>query len=266
MIGVFDSGLGGLSVLSAIVEQMPPLDYLYCADSAHIPYGNKSPDFIADRVLALGQYLHAQGCQTIVVACNTATTSAIHALRQRLPNTPIVGVEPGIKPAAQQTQSGRIAVLATELTAQSERLSSLIQTHAQKINVAIVPCANWATMVESLSWDRASLLADMREKILPLLKNGVDRLVLGCTHYSFLSPLLHEVCAGFEVQLIDVAQAVAQQVKRVYSSNQAGLTALASPRIHLLATAHIERLSQAPTALQLPHLARHMIDCRWVQI
>ena len=130
MIGVFDSGLGGLSVLAAITRALPAADLLYLADTAHLPYGDKSDAFIRDRVLRIGRHLVDRGCTLIVVACNTATAAAVAALRQSLPELPVVGVEPGVKPAASASKSGRIAVLATTSTAHSERLAQLIRRHA----------------------------------------------------------------------------------------------------------------------------------------
>ena len=122
MIGVFDSGLGGLSVLAAIAHALPRADLVYLADTAHVPYGDKDDVFIRARVLTIGRYLDAQGCTLIVVACNPATAAAVAALREALPNVPVVGVEPGVKPAAAASQSGRIAVLTTPSTARSARL------------------------------------------------------------------------------------------------------------------------------------------------
>lgn len=249
MIGVFDSGLGGLSVLSALVEALPRADFTYYADTAHVPYGNKEDGFIQRRVLTIGNELVAQGCGLIVVACNTATVAAVQALRAAHPGIPVVGVEPGIKPAAQASQSRRIAVLATEITARSERLAKLIREHADGTEVFIEPCPGWATHVEMLQLDDPRLAADARARIEPLLDKGVDRLVLGCTHYSFLSPLLTEI-AGQRAQLVDVAEAVARQTQRL-----AGPLAAGRGELRLLASAHPEKLHAALPRLRLGQLA-----------
>ena len=188
MIGVFDSGLGGLSVLAALVEALPQADFHYFADTAHVPYGNKSDEQIQRRVLAIGGELAGMGCDLIVVACNTATAAAVQALRTRHPQIPIVGVEPGIKPAAQESQSRRIVVLATESTAKSTRLHKLIRDHADGVEVLIEPCPGWATHVEMLQLDDPALADDIQTRVETLLAKGVDRFVLGCTHYSFLAP------------------------------------------------------------------------------
>lgn len=248
MIGVFDSGLGGLSVLAAIAHELPKADLIYLADTAHVPYGDKADGFITGRVLAIGEHLAAQGCQLIVVACNTATTTAIQSLREHLPQIPVVGVEPGVKPAAQGSRSRKIAVLATETTARSKRLRHLIETHAAQVEVRITPCPGWATHVETLQPDTPAFRAEVAAKIFPLLEDGVDRIVLGCTHYSFLAPLIEPLLAG-KAQLIDVAAAVARQVLRLKSDSHG------EGRLQLQATAHPERLAAALPALGLQRLA-----------
>ena len=249
MIGVFDSGLGGLSVLAALVEALPQADFAYFADTAHVPYGNKSEAQIQCRVLAIGDYLAAQGCELLVVACNTATAAAVQALRAAHPGIPVVGVEPGIKPAAQDSRSGRIAVLVTEATANSQRLKHLIRDHAGQVEVFVEPCPGWATHVEMLQLDDPALATDVRARVEPLLEQGVDRIVLGCTHYSFLAPLLREF-AGTRAQLVDVAAAVARQTQRL-----AGRLAQGGGGLQLHASAHPERLRAALPRLHLGRLA-----------
>lgn len=257
MIGVFDSGLGGLSVLAAIAHELPRADLVYLADTAHVPYGDKSDGFITGRVLAIGEHLARQGCKLIVVACNTATTTAIQNLRDHLPDIPIVGVEPGVKPAAQGSRSGRIAVLATETTARSKRLAHLIETHAAHVRVEVVPCPGWATHVETLQPDTPAFRAEVAAKILPLLDAGVDRIVLGCTHYAFLMPLIEPLVAG-RAQLIDVAAAVARQVLRLKGDSHA------AGRLRLQATARPERLAAALPALGLQPLAARLAQVEQV--
>ena len=205
MIGVFDSGLGGLSVLNALVAALPNADYIYFADSANSPYGSKTEAFIQGRVLAIGDYLADEGCSMIVVACNTATVAAIQALRSRHPNIAVVGVEPGIKPAAQASVSRKIAVLATEATANSDRLAQLIRDHAAGVSEAIVACPGWATLVEQCHLDDPGLALDAAQRLEELLATGVDQVVLGCTHYSFLVHVLQPI-VGSRAVLVDVAE------------------------------------------------------------
>ena len=252
MIGVFDSGLGGLSVLAALVEALPQADFVYYADTAHVPYGNKSEAQIQRRVLAIGEHLANEGCRLLVVACNTATATAVHALRAAHPGRPVVGVEPGIKPAAQETRTGRIAVLTTEATARSQRLRKLVSDHAHRVEVVVEPCPGWATHVEMLQLDDPALAADVSARIEPLLDRGVDRIVLGCTHYSFLAPLLKQAI-GTRAQLVDVADAVARQARRLAADLAHG-----SGRLLLQASAHPERLRAALPRLHLGHIAARL--------
>ncbi|TXG86315.1 MAG: glutamate racemase [Rhodocyclaceae bacterium] len=249
MIGVFDSGLGGLSVLAAIARALPRADLAYVADTAHVPYGNKPDGFIRGRVVTIGEHLVGQGCGMLVVACNTATVAAVRALRERFPNLPIVGVEPGVKPAATGSRTKRIAVLATEATAKSERLATLIREHASSAEVIIQPCPGWATRVEALDISDAGFATEIAAHVEPLLAAGADRLVLGCTHYSFLAPVLAPLVSG-RAELVDVAEAVARQCLRL-----AGDAAGGSGRLLLSATAHPERLRAALPALGLAWLA-----------
>lgn len=249
MIAIFDSGLGGLSVLAAIARALPRADLVYLADTAHVPYGSKPEGFIRGRVVAIGEHLVNEGCELLVVACNTATVAAVRALRERFPQLPIVGVEPGVKPAAAASRTKRIAVLATEATARSERLATLIREHAAGVAVHVEPCPGWATRVEALHVDDHDFAAEIATRIEPLLAAGADRLVLGCTHYSFLAPVLAPLAAG-RAELVDVADAVARQCLRL-----AGGTAEGSGRLQLHATAQPERLRAALPALGLGWLA-----------
>ena len=236
MIGIFDSGIGGLSVLAAIARVLPQADLLYLADTAHLPYGDKDDLFIRRRVLNIGQHLVDRGCSVVVVACNTATAAAVATFREAFPEIPVVGVEPGVKPAVAATKSGRIAVLATTSTARSERLARLIRLHAGKVQVAVEACPGWATRVESLHLDDPDFAAEARRHLAPLLDSGADQLVLGCTHYSFLAPLLEPIIVG-RAQLVDVADAVARQCVRL-----AGPCTIGEGSLTLLSTDQPERL------------------------
>lgn len=249
MIGVFDSGLGGLSVLAAIARALPQADLLYYADSAHVPWGEKPDGFIHGRVLAIGRELEVRGCSLIVVACNTATTKAIGALRAALPGVPIVGIEPGIKPAAASSRSRHIAVLATAATAASERLRQLVAQHAHGVRVDVIACPGWATHVETLQPATLAFRAEVATTILPLLERGVDRLVLGCTHYAFLGPIIAPLIAG-RAEMVEVAEAVARQVVRLYRGHKSG-----QGRLRLMASARVDRLMAALPALGLSWLA-----------
>jgi glutamate racemase len=248
MIGVFDSGLGGLSVLAAVARAMPRADLAYLADTAHVPYGSKEDGFVRNRVLAIGDHLIESGCRLLVVACNTATAAAVTELRHRHPAIPVVGIEPGVKPAAAASRTRHIAVLATESTARSERLARLVREYAGGVKVTIQACPGWATRVEMLHLNDPGFGAEVAATVTPLIDAGADRLVLGCTHYSFLVPMLLPLVAG-RAELVDVADAVGRQVVRLTG----GMPGAAGLR--LMATAHPERLHAALPALGLGWLA-----------
>ena len=248
MIGVFDSGLGGLSVLSAISLALPSADLIYFADTAHVPYGDRDDAYIRQRVLKIGRHLVDQGCSLLVVACNTATAAAVATLREAMPETPSVGIEPGVKPAAAASKSGRIAVLTTASTARSERLARLIERHAGAVQIDVLPCPGWATKVETLHLDDPGFAEQVRQHLSPALEAGADQIVLGCTHYAFLAPLLAPLVAN-RAELVDVAEAVARQCVRL-----AGASALGQGRLVLQSSAQPERLQAALPALGLGRL------------
>ena len=211
-IGVFDSGVGGLSVLRHIRAVLPGEDLLYVADSLHAPYGAKSVQFIQARSEVIAGFLVARGAKALVVACNTATSAAIASLRQRF-DLPIVGMEPAVKPAAEATRSGVIGVLATGGTLESARFAELVQRFGSQARVIVQPCPGLVEQVES-----GDLSGPLTRRLLagfvePLLAQGADTLVLGCTHYPFLEPLLREL-AGEQVSLIETGAAVARQLAR----------------------------------------------------
>ncbi|WP_334135324.1 glutamate racemase [Tepidimonas sp.] len=212
-VGVFDSGLGGLSVLRAIRTALPHEPLLYLADSAHAPYGDKPPTVIQARAAVLLQTLRAAGCKAAVVACNTVTGLSIQALRAQHPGWPIVAIEPAVKPAAQLTHSGIIGVLATRNTVCSPGLARLIATHAAQVRVLTQACPGWVERVERGELDGPDTEAAVAAFVRPLCDAGADVLVLGCTHYPFLRPVIERV-AGPRVTVLDPAPAVARELGR----------------------------------------------------
>lgn len=211
-IGVFDSGVGGLSVLRHVRAMLPGEDLLYVADSAHAPYGEKSVQFIEARAVAIAEFLVARDAKALVVACNTATAAAIAALRQRF-DLPIVGMEPAVKPAAEATRSGVIGVLATSGTLDSGKFAELVRRFGSQARVIVQPCPGLVEQVEL-----GDLAGPLTRRLLegfiaPLLDAGADTLVLGCTHFPFLEPLLRELVGG-EVAIIESGAAVARQLVR----------------------------------------------------
>lgn len=209
-IGVFDSGVGGLSVVQHIRATLPAEDVLYVADSANVPYGEKSPEWIRERSRQIVRYLIDQGAKAIVVACNTATAAAVEQLREEF-DLPIVAMEPAVKPAAEATRSGVIGVLATAGTLESERYATLLQRHGSKVRVLERICHHWVEQVESGELEGEAVEQMVRADVIPLLDAGADTLVLGCTHFSYLRPTI-EAVVGDKARIIDPAPAVARQL------------------------------------------------------
>ena len=211
-IGVFDSGVGGLSVLREIRRELPGEDLLYVADSGYAPYGDKPAQLIEARSIAIAEFLVSQRAKAIVVACNTATGAAIEMLRTRFP-LPIVAMEPAVKPAAANTKSGVIGVLATGNTLASENFERLHARFGTGVEILVQACPGLVEQVEAgdLSGDQTRAL--LEQYVLPLLERQADTLVLGCTHYPFLAPLIREI-AGPSVAIIDPSAAIARELRR----------------------------------------------------
>lgn len=212
-IGVFDSGVGGLSVLREIRTRLPAETLYYIADSGHAPYGDKSPAEVQARAEAVIEALLHRGCKAVVVACNTVTGLSIQALRTRFPQTPIVAIEPAVKPAAAVTRSGVVGVLATRNTVNSPGLARLIAQHAQGVQVLAQACPGWVERVERGELNGPSTEAAVASFVDPLIAAGADTLVLGCTHYPFLRPVI-EQRVGPAVNVLDPAAAVARELQR----------------------------------------------------
>jgi glutamate racemase len=215
-IGVFDSGVGGLSILRQIYSQLPYEGLIYVADQAHVPYGSRSIFEVREFSEAISQFLLAQDVKLVVVACNTASAAALSFLRQQFPQVAFVGMEPAVKPAAQRTRTGKVGVLATEGTFASERYADLMARFAQNVTVFEDPCLGLVDLIERGQFDETEAL--LREIVLPMMAAEVDTLVLGCTHYPFVIPVLQKV-VGTAVSIIDPAPAVARQVKRVLTEH-----------------------------------------------
>ena len=210
-VGIFDSGVGGLSVMREVRRLLPAEDLVYVADSLHVPYGNKSADFILSRSRCLTGFLLGKGCKAIVIACNTATVAAAASLRAEFPGPPIIGMEPAVKPAVAASQRGIVGVLATVGTLQSAQFAALLDKFAASVRVVTQPAPGLVECVEAgtlISPTTRNLVAQF---VQPLVDAGVDVIVLGCTHYPFLRPLIQEI-AGPNITLIDTGAAVARHL------------------------------------------------------
>ncbi len=256
MTGIFDSGSGGLSVLREMLKVLPDEDYLYFADNAHCPYGEKSTDYIRQRASEITSMMLSEGCSIIVVGCNTATSAAISDLRDDS-NIPFVGMEPAVKPAAAITRSGVVGVLATEGTLKAEKYHLTRDRYADKIKVVGQVGAGFVELVESACLEGPRAEAVVRESVRPLVDAGADTIVLGCTHYPFLSDTIakvaSELCPRTRFTLIDPAPAVARHYldirkelpaceKRSCAFGESGFAAF--PRVRLMSSGPGDTLRQ----------------------
>lgn len=223
-IGVFDSGIGGLSVLSHIQARLPHESLLYFADSGFAPYGEKTEDFIVQRSLTIADFLLQRGAKALVVACNTATAAAIRALRERHPTLALVGVEPGLKPAAVLSKSRVVGVLATERTINSEKFTLLRKQISAATGVRFLSqaCIGLARQIEEGELASPATTTLVQRYVTPLIEQGADTLVLGCTHYPFVQTLIEaSICQATSepIAIIDTGEPIARQLARLLSEH-----------------------------------------------
>lgn len=260
-IGVFDSGLGGLSVLDEALHQAPGHEYAYLADSANAPYGEKSTDWVTQRSHQLCTWLANQGCQAIVVACNTATAQAIAQIREQLRHIPIIGVEPGIKPAALTSSKKIVGVLATENTLKSDKFKALLATlpadckFIQQAGIGLVP------LIESGDLSSSSVEELLRKYLDPMVDQGADTLVLGCTHYPFLINKIRQMYPK-DLNIVDTSEAVIRQMRRLVPD----ALSLESGRVHFYSTADGKKLLDQAQKLMHSDLKNHPLMSTTIQI
>jgi glutamate racemase len=216
-IGVFDSGVGGLSVLRALRQIMPQVDIVYFADQGHVPYGPRPLEEVRRFAEEITRFLLAQGAEVIVVACNAASAAALHHLRAAFPETPFVGMEPAVKPAAEHTHSGVVGVLATPATFQGALYASVVERFANGVRLLQDTCPGLVQQIEKGDVSGTTTRNILQTALAPMLAQGIDTVVLGCTHYPFVIPLIQEM-AGPQVRVIDPAPSVARQTQRVLES------------------------------------------------
>ncbi|MCP4423146.1 MAG: glutamate racemase [Chloroflexi bacterium] len=252
-IAVFDSGVGGLSVLRHIRAQTPQEQLVYLADQANVPYGSRSLAEIRAFCEAITRFLLKEfNAKLIVVACNTASGAALTHLRQTFPGTPFVGMEPAVKPAAVQTKRGKVGVLATAGTFQSQRYEALMARFAQGVDVFEDPCRGLVELIESGKIDTLETERLLRACVTPMLTAGVDTLVLGCTHYPFIRPLLAQI-VGPDIVIIDPAPAVARQTARILLQRALSAPAGSLGGALALTTGDVSKLADfAERALSFP--------------
>ncbi|HCU57559.1 MAG TPA: glutamate racemase [Anaerolineaceae bacterium] len=217
-IGIFDSGVGGLSVLRAVRRELPCEDILYLGDQAHIPYGQRDKEQIREFSRAVTRYLLAQGAKLIVVACNTASAAALHDLRREFPDVAFVGMEPAVKPAAETTHTGKVGVLATPTTFGGELYASVVERFAGGVTLYQDACPGLVEQIEKGNLDGPEPRQILERALAPMLAGGIDTVVMGCTHYPFVIPLIESI-TGPGVRTIDPAPAIARQVRRLLEQN-----------------------------------------------
>jgi glutamate racemase len=212
-IGIFDSGVGGLTVANAISLLLPNEAIFYIGDTARIPYGNKSKDDIEKFSLEMTKFLLDKDCKAIVIACNTASAYALEAVRNTYPDIPVIAMEPAVKPAIEQSKTGAIGVLATLGTLKSDRYSHLKDKFGQGIQILENPCLGLVDNIEAGKWNDPETILLLETILKPMVVARVDHIVLGCTHYPIVIPLIANIM-GDSVQLVNPAPAIAKQVYR----------------------------------------------------
>lgn len=213
-IGIFDSGIGGLTVTATIRQALPTERLLYFGDGAHVPYGPRALEEVRDFSFGITDALLARGAKVIVIACNTASAAALRPLREAYPDVPFIGMEPAVKPAVEHTRTGVVGVIATVATFQSELYATIVERFAHGVDVLHQPCPGLVKQIEAGEFDTPATEAMLRGWLEPLVAKNIDALVLGCTHYPIVRPLIERI-VGPGVRVIDPAPAIARQLQRV---------------------------------------------------
>jgi glutamate racemase len=259
-IGVFDSGVGGLSILAHLRRLLPGENILYFADQAHVPYGPRAMLQIREFSKAITTYLRSKGAKIIVVACNTASAAALHHLRKLFPKTPFVGMEPAVKPAARRSKNQKVGVLATPATFQGELFGSVVERFASGVEIRQQTLRGLVERIEAADLDGPKTRMILEQKITPLVENGVDTLVLACTHYAFVIPTIEELF-GSSITVIDPSPAIARQTKRLLYERGIQVDDTALGEITYISTSDADQL--ASKAVQLIHIGGKPRNARW---
>ena len=256
-IGVFDSGVGGISVLKHIHALLPHEDLMYVADSKYAPYGNKTAEEITARCFELADYLIAKNVKALVVACNTATAAAIDELRETF-DIPIIGMEPAVKPAAEASKNGVIGVLATVGTLKSAQFAALLESYGRNVKVVTQACVGLVECIERGELDTPETKALIRQYTAPLLADGADTIVLGCTHYPFVKHVIQEL-VGDKITLIDTGAAVAKQLKRQLEEKDLLSTSKQKAEVNFWTNSEAENAHKVTEKLWGNHVDQHRL-------
>jgi len=260
-IGIFDSGIGGLSILRAIRGFMPGEPVVYFGDQIHIPYGPRPMEQIGRFSEAITNFLIQQQAKIIVVACNTASAAALKDLRVKFPEIQFVGMEPAVKPAAERTQTGRVGVLATPATFQGALYTSVVERFGNGVDLFQHTCPGLVQQIEQGNLDGKETRQILEDALLPMLEKNIDTVVLGCTHYPFVIPLIEKI-VGEKVRVIDPAPAVAKQTKRLLEAGGLVNPASAGGSVELFTSGNVETLqSLLPVLLGEQAVVHH---AEWV--
>lgn len=260
-IGIFDSGIGGLSILKEIHSLLPNEDVIYFADQAHVPYGSRSLDQVRQLSEEITRFLMKMDAKLVVLACNTASAASLHYLRAVFPELPFIGMEPAVKPASEKTNSGVVGVLATPATFQGELFSSVVDRYADGIQVLQSTLPGLVERIESGDLDSPDVQRILKTGIEPLLERGVDTLVLGCTHFPFVLPAIRTL-SGEDVQVIDPSPAIARRTRQVLSEQHARLERGEAGKILYVTSSGPDGLVNALRLLGMP--TGEITQARWV--
>jgi glutamate racemase len=242
-IGVFDSGIGGISVLKEIYKTMPDRDLIYFGDQIHVPYGPRSLDQVREFSVVISNFLISKGASIIVVACNAASAAALHHLRDHFPDTPFVGMEPAVKPAAKTTKSGKVGVLATPATFQGKLYASVVERFANDVELIQDTCPGLVQEIEKGQLRSKPIKLILEKALIPMLDKGIDTIVLGCTHYPFVIPVINEI-VGDQVIVIDPAPSIALQTRKVAGSLQPNIGQLTHQLPWIITSGNLEGLKK----------------------
>jgi len=257
-IGIFDSGIGGLSVLKAIRFVLPDENIIYLADQAHVPYGSRQLEEIRRFSKGIANYFIEKGAKLIVVACNTASAAALYYLREQFPEISFVGMEPAIKPAAEKTETGSVGVLATQATFQGALYASVVERFANDVRLIQDPCIGLVQQIEAGNLDGVETKDILEKALNPMIEANIDTVVLGCTHFPFVFPLIEQI-VGPSVRLINPAPAVARQVIRVLGKDLSDSNKFGGGEIEFLTTGSLQSYKNILQKLEFEGNARRII-------
>ncbi len=247
-IGVFDSGVGGLWILKHLKEKLPEYNYVFFGDQGHVPYGPRPLEEIRDFSETITQFLIEKECNIIVIACNTASAAALKYLRDKFPDISFVGMEPAIKPAAESTHTNKVGVLATPATFQGELYNSVVERFAHDVEIYKDTCDGLVLEIEKGNFEGTNTRQILETALTPMLECGIDTVVLGCTHYPFVVPLIKEI-VGENVNIIDPTSAIVKRVNSIILDNSFESKSALDSRIEIFTSGEKERMETVASKL-----------------